>query len=143
MRRTTKGLLFSAMFMLAAMPVLADRHGRDGGPGDCGGPRYERSGPGDGCFDADARREWREERREARDAFRTRMRVNCRDLARADTPREERPAMRHMRRDRLNYLHDRLDRWEERRARREACRNVLRTGFPSEEAVRPARPESL
>ena len=142
MRRTTKGLLFSAMVLLAAMPALAGRHGRDGGPGDCG-PRYERSGPSDGCFDADARREWREEHREARDAFRDRMRENRRNLARADTPREERLAMRHMRRDRLDYLHDRWDRREERRDRREACRNVLRTGFSPEEAAWPAPPESL
>ena len=137
MRRTTKGLLFSAMVMFAAMPVLAARDVR-GGPGDCLGPGYERSGPRDGCFDADARREWREERREARDAFRARMRVNCRDLARADTPREERLAMRHMRRDRMNFLCDRADRWEERRARREACRNGVPTSVDPSAATAPA-----
>lgn len=143
MRRTTRGLLFSAVVLLAAMPSLADRHARDGVPGDCGGLRYEHSGPNDGCFDADARREWREERREAREVHRARMRENRRNLADADTPSEERRALREMRRDRMDFPRDRREAWEMRRARREACRNILRTGFPSDEEVRPAHLESL
>jgi hypothetical protein len=143
MRRTTRGLLFSAVVLLAALPALADRDGWGNGPGGRGGPRWERGGNGGGFFDDEARRDWREERREAREVHRARMRENCRNLADADTPREERRAMRQMRRDRIDFLHDRREAWEMRRARREACRNVLRNGFPSDEEVRPALPLSL
>ncbi len=144
MGRTTKGLLFSAVMILAAMPVMADREGWADGPGNRRGPRCERGGPDGGCFEADARREWREEHREAREAYRAQVRENLRDLGRAGTPREERLILRQMRRDRIDFLRDRREAWGLRKARREDCRNVLRACFPSsDEEAPPAPPMSL